>query len=283
LKLQVIINPDGSVYHLGLNPGDLAATVLTVGDPERVELVSRMMDDVYFTKNSREFVTHTGRIANKDISVISTGIGTDNIDIVLNEIDALVNVDFGSRTENKIHKSLNIIRLGTTGLIQPNAQVDQILLSELAIDASGLSPWYNFEQTEEEKDWRDKLDVSFPKQQWSVHASNKDLLNHFSQQFDKGITYTASGFYGPQGRHIRVNPNPKNMLEILASITLRNQKIDNIEMETAGIYGLAKVLGHRALAINAALANRTDGKFSANPAATVEKMIEQTFELLETL
>jgi len=280
---ELIINPDGSIYHLGLCPGEIASVIITVGDPDRVELISQKMDDIYLVKNSREFVTHTGRVGKRDVSVISTGIGTDNIDIVLNELDALVNIDFGTRTVKDSLTSLQIIRIGTTGLVQSGAPVDQILATSLAIDASGLSPWYDFNYNSTELEWIEALGRNLGGVDWSVHLSDPNLAKTFAQEFKEAVAFTASGFYAPQGRSLRGAQRFPDLLNQIAGIKVNGNCIDNIEMETAGIYGLSKVLGHRAIAVNAALANRSDGHFSNNPAGIIDEMIIKTLNVIEGL
>ena len=261
---ELILNPDGSVYHLGLLPQDIAHTVITVGDPERVGTVSQYFETVRVRKAVREFVTHTGTYRGKELTVISTGIGTDNIDIVINELDALVNIDLKSRRIKEEKTSLTLIRLGTSGSIDAHIATNQILLSESALGLDGLMHFYPDYQHITQNKQSNKLAY------WAY--PDRDLLQRFEKIFPlKGNTLTANGFYAPQGRSIRL----RNSLEeyVGTQYTWNNIPLSNIEMETSGIYGLGFLLGHKTLSINALLANRINGEFSDNPKEIVEQMI----------
>jgi uridine phosphorylase len=281
---ELILNPDGSIYHLNLKPGDVANTIITVGDPDRVDAVSKHFDTIEVAVHKREFKTHTGTYQGKRITVISTGIGTDNIDIVFNELDALVNIDFTTRTTKEHHTSLQIIRIGTSGAIQVNIPVDSFLISEIAIGFDNLIHFYN---TSEMLD--DAFSEAFMKHtQWNsdkstpyvVKVSEKLLALFEEAQFQKGCTATNVGFYGPQGRILRLQTQDTNLNEKLESFEYQGTKITNLEMETSGIYGLAKLLGHDAISLNAILANRSLGTFSEEPNKTVDQLITRTLKII---
>lgn len=286
---ELILNPDGSVYHLNLLPEDISDIIITVGDPDRVSQVSKYFDKIELKKGKREFITHTGLFKEKRISVISTGIGTDNIDIILNELDALVNIDLKTRQIKKQPKSLQLIRIGTSGCLVPNFPVDSTLLSTYGLGFDGLMGFYNYNQNQQELE----LSKAFSKSQLAkelgfqanFYQANQDLLNHFLQLDDikHGITTTCAGFYAPQGRSLRLQPKLKTILDDLAEIKLPNQTITNFEMETAGIYGLSNLLGHKALSINLLIANRATGKFSTNPQKAMDNLIERTLNHILTL
>ena len=254
---ELILNPDGSIYHLNLLPEDIASTIITVGDPDRVRSVSRHFDSIEVEKGKREFLTHTGSFRGKRITVISTGIGTDNIDIVFNELDALVNVDFATRQVKDKLTQLDFIRIGTSGSIQADIPIDSFLMSSTAVGFEGLLHFYATGQQGNlvlEKELNDFLD-------WKAHGisayafdADDSLMKKFAQNHIRlGVTCTNSGFYGPQGRSIRLEPKIKDFNKKLASFSYQNQRITNLEMETAGIYGLSKLHGHRAVSLNAIL------------------------------
>ncbi|MGA9588538.1 MAG: nucleoside phosphorylase [Salegentibacter sp.] len=281
---ELILNPDGSIYHLNLKPEHVADTVITVGDPNRVEKITRHFDEVEFSIKKREFHTQTGTYKGKRITVISSGIGPDNIDIVLNELDALVNIDFEKREIKKELRSLDIIRIGTTGSIQESNALDSFILSELAIGFDGVMHFYDSESVqlpdfaeafEKHLDW-------FPKKASpyvvSCDADLADILD--SDQVDRGFTATNIGFYGPQGRVLRLALQDKNMNSKLASFSHQDKKITNLEMETSTIYAMSKMLGHRAVSMNAVVANRATMEFSADPGKTVANLIEYCLEKL---
>ena len=284
---ELILNEDGSIYHLHLLPHQLADTVITVGDPDRVEQVTKHFDSIEFSVQKREFKTTTGVYQNKRITVISTGIVTDNIDIVLNELDALANIDFKTRTLKKNLKKLNIIRLGTSGSIQKDIPVDRILLTERALGFDALLHFYQSDAI------RDKaFEQAFVNHtSWNTEKStpycvsaSKTLFNHFdSEEFFSGVTATNIGFYGPQGRQLRLKTEDAQLNDKLESFDFKGTRITNLEMETSGIYGLCKLLGHRALSINAILANRATGVFSKDPAATVNHMITTALARIASL
>ncbi|MFI8604258.1 nucleoside phosphorylase [Cellulophaga baltica] len=281
---ELVLNADNSIYHLNILPEDIADTIITVGDPDRVGEVSKYFDTVEVKKGKREFHTHTGTLNGKRISVISTGIGTDNIDIVLNELDALVNIDFKSRTINSEKKQLDIIRIGTTGAIQPHINVGDFLLSEHAIGFDSLLRFYDAKQVMNEE-----VQHSFVKHTgWSKDKSAPYVVScdqalaatFMSDTMHKGFTATNVGFYGPQGRVLRLKTEDPNLNAKLASFDYNGLKITNLEMETSGIYGLAKLLGHRAVSLNCILANRSTGEFLTNPTEATEKLIEYALKKL---
>ncbi len=281
---ELLINKDGSIYHLHLLPEDIADTIITVGDPDRVAQVAQHFDKIEFTKQHREFHTQTGTIGTKRITIISTGIGTDNIDIVLNELDALVNINFETRTVNKELKKLEIIRIGTTGAVQENIGLDSFLVSEFGIGMDNLMNFYHVTKTADElmivEDLVDHFEnrselLLFP---YCFKASS-GLLEKFSK-FEKGMTVTNSGFYGPQGRKLRIKLEEKNLIEILNTFRYEGKKITNLELETAGIYGLSKALGHEAISCNLVVANRITNEFSQNVDIKMEELIKKVLETI---
>lgn len=279
---ELIFNADGSIYHLNLLPDDLADTIIFVGDPDRVPLVSQYFDTVDVRKGKREFITHTGSLRGERISVISTGIGTDNIDIVLNEIDALVNVDFKTRRIKEEIRSVDIIRIGTSGAIQDDIAMDSLLVSEYAIGFDTLMQFYIKIYTPEELQIQAAIHTTFSGLSFKpyVGKASEKLLKKIAADLPKGITMTAPGFYAPQGRQIRSNNVYANLIEQANSVELSGQKITNLEMETAGIYALCNMFGHHALSINAILASRVNGKFSKNPSEIINQAIRYVLERL---
>lgn len=269
---ELILNTDGSVYHLGLRPQDISKTIVTVGDPERVSEVSKHFSHIRLKKSVREFHAHTGTYQGKEITVISTGIGTDNVDIVINELDALVNIDLEKRELLSEHTSLNIIRLGTSGSIDAHIAPDQVLLSQSALGFDGLMHFYpQYEHMTTHQSHGFHAYWSYP---------NAELLAKFESLFPlKGNTLTATGFYAPQGRSIRLQSSLKQKLD-QGKMSWNGSPLHNIEMETSGIYSLCHLLGHKALSINALLANRINGEFSKQPKKTVEDMIVASLELI---
>lgn len=281
LESDLVINPDGSIYHLNLLPEDLADTVITVGDLDRVSEVSKYFDSIEIKKGKREFITHTGYIGKKRITVISTGIGTDNIDIVFNELDALVNIDFESRTIKDKLTSLDIIRVGTSGAIQKDIPMGTILASTFGLGFDSLMQYYTHENTAEERQILTAFQDVFSEKkaiQPYLTAADDGLLQTIGKDMVHGITATAPGFYAPQGRQLRAKNAVPNFITQLNSFAQKQHRISNLEMETAGIYALAKVLGHKALSVNAILASRVNFEFSSNPTEIVEKAIKIVLE-----
>ncbi|HAV54122.1 MAG TPA: phosphorylase [Aequorivita sp.] len=280
---ELILTPEGKIYHLDLAPSQLAPTIITVGDPGRVEMVSKYFDTVETTAQHREFKTHTGIYKGKRISVISTGIGPDNIDIVFNELDALVNIDFEKRQVNRKLTSLDIIRIGTSGGLTPEIEVDSFVVSALGIGLDNVMHYYDKTDKIFNRDFAQSFidhtqwnpDNSVP---YAVEA-DKTLLKKFtSDRTIQGITITNVGFYGPQGRVLRAKLKDENLNEKLTSFRYKRKKITNLEMETATMYGMAKLLGHRAVSMNAIVANRTSGSFSENASKTIDALIQYTLE-----
>ncbi len=278
---ELILTPEGKIYHLDLAPSQLAPTIITVGDPDRVKMVSKYFDSIETTVQHREFNTHTGTYKGKRISVISTGIGPDNIDIVFNELDALVNIDFEKREPKKKLTSLDIIRIGTSGGLTPDIELDSFLISSLGIGLDNVMHYYDktdkifnreFSQAFiEHTKWNPDNSVPY------VVEADKNLLKKLSsEKTNSGITITNVGFYGPQGRVLRAKLKDANLNEKLTSFRYKKKKITNLEMETATMYGMAKLLGHRAVSMNAIIANRASGSFSKDASKTIDALIQYT-------
>ncbi len=283
---ELILNDDGSIYHLNLKPSQLAPVVITVGDPERVDQVSSYFDSIECKVAKREFHTHTGIYQNKRLSVISTGIGTDNIDIVFNELDALINIDFDKRQVKDSLQSLDIIRIGTTGAIQPHIPIDSFLLSQRAIGFDSLLHWYQNDLEDQEFLRHLKSDLNLGNKIGDPYVVNcsKDLSKHFqSVEMHNGTTVTNVGFYGPQSRSLRLSPAHEQLQENLTNFEYQGSQITNLEMETSGIYAMASLLGHRAVSLNAVLANRATGSFSTNAQQTVNQLIKFTLDRIAAI
>jgi uridine phosphorylase len=280
---DLILNQDGSIYHLNLLPEDIADTVLTVGDPDRVSEISRYFDRIELKKGKREFITHTGYLGSKRLTVLSTGIGTDNMDIVLNELDALVNIDFKTRMLNNKLKSLDIIRIGTSGAIQEDIPIDSILVSEYGLGLDSLMHYYVHKLSGDERLLQNTVIAhfhSFKGISPYISSADQGLLKTIGKDFLRGITLTAPGFYSPQGREVRAKASFNGLLEQFRSFSYEGQRITNLEMETAGIYALSKALGHKALSINVILANRVNFEFSSNPAKIIDGAIQMVLSRL---
>ena len=281
---ELIINERGAIYHLDLLPEELAENIITVGDPSRVKEVSKHFDKVEVERHHREFVTHTGFIGEKRISVVSTGIGTDNIDIVLNELDALVNIDFKTRTINEELKQLNIIRIGTSGSLQADIPVDSFVASTHGLGVDNLMNFYLHESNEEEK----QLIHSFVTQTQLnngfgdpyISAASIHLLKHFVDGYHQGITVTCPGFYGPQGRILRLGVSNPQFIDNLTAFEFGNYRITNFEMETSAIYGLGKALHHHCLSLSAIIANRIHKNFSKDPLSLMDQLIKKSLEII---
>ena len=281
---ELILNADGSIYHLDLKPGEIAHTIILVGDPQRVDRVSKHFDHIELKREHREFCTHTGTLRGRRLSVISTGIGTDNIDIVFNELDALVNIDLDSRTIKDRHTTLRFIRVGTSGGLQPEVAVDSLLASHTAIGFDNLPHFYRSEELMD----REFIDAFVAHTNWDAKRSepyvlhaDPDLLELFAAKgLTAGCTTTNVGFYGPQGRVLRLGLKQDDLNEKIASFSYNGKRITNLEMETSGIYAMAELLGHQALSLNAILANRPNGTFSVKAGETVDRLIQLTLETL---
>ena len=281
---ELIINKRGAIYHLALRPEELAPNIITVGDPDRVPAVSKYFDLIETKTQHREFVTHTGIIGGKRISVVSTGIGTDNIDIVLNELDALVNIDFETRSIKKDLTSLSIIRIGTAGSLQSSIPIDSFVVSTHGLGIDNLLNFYRHEQNEEEKQLLHSFVTStqlhnrfsYP----YINSASASLIKHFVDGYHHGITVTCPGFYGPQGRILRLGLSNPALIDRLTQFSFGNHQIANFEMETAGIYGLGKILGHHCLSISAIVANRISKQFSKDGDALVDNLIKKTLGII---
>jgi uridine phosphorylase len=284
---ELILNARGAIYHLDLLPEELATTVIIVGDPFRVQEVSKYFDHIEVKGHHREFISHTGTLNKKRITVVSTGIGTDNIDIVLNELDALVNIDFEKRTLRSEFKSLDIIRIGTSGSLQPDIHVDSIVASTHGLGLDNLLNFYRFDQNEEEK----QLLHSFTTQTGLqaqicnpyISSASPSLLKHFVSGFHHGITVTCPGFYGPQGRILRLGIKNPELINNLTRFSFGQYRITNFEMETSGIYGMGRLLGHHCISLNAIVANRIQKEFSKDSYKLVDGLIKKTLDILSTL
>lgn len=275
---ELVLNPDNSIYHLKLHPHQIAKDIIVVGDPQRVKLISDKFDSVEFKIENREFITHTGTLNNKKITVLGTGIGTDNIDIVINELDALVNIDLKSRTIKENKTSLNIVRIGTCGALQENIAVNDFVISEYALGMDGLLNFYEHSLSETEQHL---LDEFYTQTNYSpilaqpyFIKSSEHLHNLFKGFCHSGITATASGFYGPQGRKLRINLKEPLINEKLQAFNVNNLRINNFEMETSAIYGLSSVLGHNACTVCVAIANRFTKKFSKDYHTPLNQLID---------
>jgi uridine phosphorylase len=281
---ELIINDRGAVYHLNVRPEEIADTIITVGDPERVSAVSKYFDRVEHICAHREFITHTGYIGNKRISVMSTGIGPDNIDIALNEVDALVNIDFNTRTINEQKKSVSIVRMGTCGSLQGEVGVDQLVAGTHGLGIDNLLHFYSLQNNDEEKAILNAFE-----QHTQIHAhhiqpyiasASAGLLKHFTEGYSHGITVTCPGFYGPQGRILRLPLKMPNLVDQMTSFRFGKHQIANFEMETSAIYGLCNLLGHQCLSVNVIIANRVKKEYSKDMGTAVDNMIQKTLGIL---
>ncbi|RUR15216.1 nucleoside phosphorylase [Legionella septentrionalis] len=281
---ELPLNKRGAVYHLDLLPEEIGDLIITVGDPARVEEISRHFDRVEVKRAHREFVTHTGTIGPQRLSVISTGIGIPNIDIVMNELDALVNVDLTNRMPCAEAKSLIIIRLGTTGGLQETCKPGDVILSRFAIGFDTLLNYYQGELSEHSKIEKAlKLHMEGESGPFYLVEADTSLLHHFKNMGSVGITATCGGFYGPQGRRLRIPLFYPAFLDKLAAFAYSNYQVLNFEMETAGILGLGRLLGHHCLSISVIIANRVTGVFASDIKATVEEFIEKALSHFEGL
>ncbi|TVR69257.1 MAG: phosphorylase [Marinilabiliales bacterium] len=287
---ELILNPDGSIYHLNLLPADIARHIILAGDPGRVEIISSFFDTVEVRKQRREFVTHTGRYNGVRITALSSGIGTDNIDIVINELDALANIDLATRKPKKEHTRLNIVRIGTSGSLQADIPVDAFVLSELAVGFDGLLNFYGgadkicdqgFEKAfTEHVGWNSRLAAPY------VVSASERLLKKFTAEskyrdkFIPGVTISAPGFYGPQGRELRLKPVDPGINDKIEKFRYGRHKITNYEMECSAIYGLSKLLGHDALTVCAIIANRASKTSSTRHEETMSDLIVSVLDTI---
>lgn len=283
---ELIINARGAIYHIDLRPEELAHNIIIVGDPDRVGMVSKYFDKIEVKRQHREFVSHTGFVGNKRITCTSTGIGPDNIDIVLNEFDALVNIDFDSRTIKKDLTSLNIMRIGTSGSLQADVPVDSWVAGTHGLGLDNLLNYYRLEHNEQEKE----LLQSFVTQT-QLHSqicnpyislASASLLKHFVDGFHQGITVTCPGFYGPQGRILRLGIRNPELIDRLTQFRFGQHRITNFEMETSAIYGLGRLLGHHCLSLNAIIANRIAKEFTKDAHSLVDGLIKKVLETISS-
>ena len=267
---EIITNNDGSIYHLCLKPNQVSNEIILVGDPFRVDIISKYFDDIEFSIQNREFKCVTGYHNKKRVSVISTGIGGSNIDIVINELDALFNYDFTNKCFKNTHKSINFMRIGTSGSISAEIPIDSWLISEYAIDINSQLSFYDLKNYTSENieviSFDDKILYCFK-------SSNTLFQKFYSHKLYKGLTATCNGFYAFQGRETRIPLASTIDIEDLKSIKFKKNHVTNLEMETAIIYGLSDFLGHNAISLNAILANRINDLYSQNPAEVVESLI----------
>jgi uridine phosphorylase len=274
---ELILNPDGSVYHLRLRPENLADTIIVVGDPGRVKEISKHFDKIDFTVQNRELFTHTGSIGNKRLSVISTGMGTDNLDIVINELDAVVNIDLATREPKPTHTQLNIIRMGTAGALQADISPGDFVASSYGVGLDGLLYFYDKGKSVMEKALSDAFtsyvnwDANLP----GVYAvpCSQPLMEKLGHGLTQGITLTAPGFYGPQGRELRLKLAFPELNHKIEGFEFEGKRIANFEMETSALYGLGKMLGHETLTICTIVANRVNQTFASNYHGDVERLI----------
>jgi len=272
-ETELILHPDGSVYHLRLKPEHLGTTIFTVGDPDRVGTVSQHLDQIDFQLQNREFITHTGWKNGHRVSVISSGMGTDNVEILMTELDALVNVDLQTRQVKEKKTSLPIIRIGTSGSLQEDIPTGTLLASEIAIGMDTLMAYYPELRGAQDFGQAIQTDLGLPFKPYQAAASSK-LLGMLDASIPRGITLTCPGFYAPQGREIRLKPRFDQLIERLAALQINGRSMTNFEMETAGYYALGELLGHEVLSLNAILANRPLKKFDSAGEATVSKAIQ---------
>ena len=283
---ELIINSRGAIYHVDLCSDELAETIITVGDPDRVKVIGKYFDKIEVERQHREFVSCTGYVGKKRITVISTGIGPDNIDIVLNELDALKNIDMESRTIKEVHTPLTIIRLGTSGSLQADIPVDSLVAGTHGLGLDNLMHYYRMTNNEEELQLlqhfvtHTQLNGNI---QPYVSSASASILKHFVDGFHHGITVTCPGFYGPQGRVLRLGLSHPTLVDSLTSFRMGNHRISNFEMETSAIYGLCRLLGHNCLSINVIVANRVKKEFSKDGGAAVENLIKTCLGIIENI
>jgi uridine phosphorylase len=284
---ELILNPRGSIYHIDLKREEMADTIITVGDPDRVGIVSSFFDNIEFKTQHREFVTHTGYVGKKRLTVISSGIGPDNIDIVMNELDAVANINFETRQINDTHSPLTIFRMGTSGSLQADVPVDSLVVGSHGIGLDNVLHYYNWENSAHEQQLENEFNnytglYKGPIRPYAVQGSTS-LLQHFNEGYHKGITVTCPGFYAPQGRVVRAPLRFEQLVNQLNTFTFEQTRITNFEMETSAIYGLGKVFGHQCLSINTIVANRQTKTFAKDAKSSVLNMISKTLEIIEKI
>ncbi len=278
---ELILNSKGNIYHLDLAPENISDDIIIVGDPDRVRLVASFFDSIEFENHNREFVTITGKFNQKRITVISSGIGTDNIDILLNELDALKNIDLQTREIKKQSSSLNIVRIGTSGSLREEIKPGDVVVSKYAIGIDGLLNFYDLDKNDaanlhlkENLKWHQEFNPPY------IVESNPELFQILSKGFNSGITLTAHGFYAPQGRELRLKNRMANYLDSISSYSYQNIPVTNFEMETSGVYGLSRLMGHKACTICLILAGRTNHKFEMNYKELMRNLIQEVLTRL---
>jgi uridine phosphorylase len=279
---EMILRPEGSIYHLGITAEHIANKVIIVGDPERVPKISELFDEVTYRISGREFIIHTGKYKGKEITVISSGIGVDNIDIVMNELDAAVNVDYKTRKAKEQHTSLEIVRIGTSGCMHADIPVGSFVSSAYSFALDGVPNTYDALPSDTEKDLQSALAAQFSwlrdNSGFYVAQCDSDLHQRIAFDAIHGITATANGFYGPQGRSVRLKSNMENRIDDYAAFRYNGLRITNFEMESAGIYAMASMLGHKALSVCAILVNRATKEFNSDSLRSVETLIRTVLD-----
>ena len=281
---ELIINSRGAIYHIDLRPEELAQNIIVVGDPDRVAMISKYFDRLEVKRQHREFISHTGYVGKKRITCTSTGIGPDNIDIVLNEFDALVNIDFETRTIKPSLTSLNIMRIGTSGSLQADVPVDSYVAGTHGLGLDNLLNYYRLEHNEQEKELLQSFvthtqlhnQICNP----YISSASASLLKNFVDGFHHGITVTCPGFYGPQGRILRLGVRHPDLIDRLTEFRFGQHRITNFEMETSAIYGLGRLLGHHCLSMNAIIANRITKEFTKDAHRLIDHLIEKVLETI---
>ena len=283
---ELIINPDGTIYHLNIRPGDIAENIILVGDPGRVPKISKYFDKVEHKSQNREIVAHTGQLNGKRLTVLSSGMGTDNIDIVMNELDALVNIDFETRQIKRKLTSLNIIRLGTSGAVQADVPIDSFAVSSHGIGLDGMLKFYDSDGVTD-----DNLSKEFIRQVgWHkdlpypyIVTGSDELQSKIGKGLNTGMTATAPGFYGPQGRVLRISLNNPGLMDQMQKFEYKGERNINFDMETSALYGLGKLLGHNTLTVCAVIANRALNTYSKNHHLVIEKLIKLALERISAV
>tara|TARA_B100000965_G_C19582050_1_gene754017 strand:- start:396 stop:1262 length:867 start_codon:yes stop_codon:yes gene_type:complete len=281
---ELVLTPEGAIYHLNLKPHQIGRKIIVAGDPGRIKQISLYFDSLDHVVENREFVTHTGTLNGEKITALATGIGTDNIDIVLNELDALVNIDLEKREIKEEHTSLQIVRIGTCGSLQEDVPADEVVVSTHAFGLDGVMNFYDVEYTEEEENLKQEIlkQCNWPKSfnQPYLVEGNKEFVNKIGENYHRGITITANGFYAPQGRQLRLKAKDPDLNERLRSFSFENNRIVNYEMETSALYGLSKALGHDACTVCAVVANRYANSFSKNYKGVIDQLIKEVLSKL---
>ena len=281
---ELILDKRGAIYHIGARPEEMAETIIIVGDPDRVSMVSKHFDKIEFKTQHREFIMHTGFLGNKRLSVLSTGIGPDNIDIAINEIDALVNIDFETRTIKSSLRSVNIIRMGTSGALQENVEIDSFVAGTHGLGFDNVMHFYETTKTKEEGEileaFKEHTNLTTGNVIPYIFTASEKLLKLFSNKYHHGITAACPGFYGPQGRILRLPVFYKGLIDKLTSFNYQQHHIANFEMESSAIYGLGNLLGHNCLSLNVIVANRVIKEFSKDGTKAVEKLIKHSLDII---